>query len=592
MRSNKLSARQRHASRSQSSTKDLDKKMIKREENMRDLLLRKDNGKEELSTVRKTLKRKNEDYRHLRMTVSVDPKRRSAFQESRSKRTRRNTRPSFDTMEFAPTSLTSTEEDQDYQRKEDSKLELSDNYNQNSNTASNGFNQNTSSSLSGKAATKDSSSSKVSSKNSQAENVASKDANSSANSSNGTPDEAETEEVKSNVKSKAIINHDWCACCGGTGQLVCCEDCANSFHFSCIEPPVMSEAELADIWRCRSCEPYKYSEEEEKEFQTTLFAPMFAFLASSNPSAFKLPLNLRKMFDQVQETEEGEFEDQFMKIKRVNDDKKVSLCYKCQNSDLEKPLAHCAECDTCWHIDCLLDPLESVPEGYWICPLHMSELEEAPRPVKAPILTTVLLPRNVTNCGDIEILDEDDSPNNSKVDSKEASQTDDNPDSVRIEPEGYNYSDEETVHEVKYVAQTQLDAQGNIYKKLPKKKSQAQNDRIVYQIPARTIKLDFINTIYGMKNDNYNYKTNLEAEVIGVLNELADKPDKDREAVRNLMTLKLQGPAVDKATAKRNMAILVEAALNNDDEVGQMTAIKKLMLEKGKDRLMKMLMNN
>ena len=43
-------------------------------------------------------------------------------------------------------------------------------------------------------------------------------------------------------------------------------------------------------------------------------------------------------------------------------------CVGCGARDREEALLLCDNCDDAWHLDCLQDELEGVPEGEWNCP--------------------------------------------------------------------------------------------------------------------------------------------------------------------------------------------------------------------------------
>jgi hypothetical protein len=44
------------------------------------------------------------------------------------------------------------------------------------------------------------------------------------------------------------------------------------------------------------------------------------------------------------------------------------VCEKCKGGHLEERMIICDRCDKGWHTFCLSPPLESVPEGEWVCP--------------------------------------------------------------------------------------------------------------------------------------------------------------------------------------------------------------------------------
>lgn len=48
-------------------------------------------------------------------------------------------------------------------------------------------------------------------------------------------------------------NHDCCDACGEGGELLCCDDCPASFHFSCHAPPLEEEDIPMGDWTCLRC---------------------------------------------------------------------------------------------------------------------------------------------------------------------------------------------------------------------------------------------------------------------------------------------------------------------------------------------------
>lgn len=582
--------RPRHAHKSDADADLVDQQYAAREARMRDRLLRREPSKEQPSNIRKTPKRGKEDYRHSRLVLLAEPKRRDSFESPNSKRVRRSARPSF---EHEP-----DEEASSMPALEDGS----------------------------------SGSPRARKKNSKSAESAESASDTEPPSRLSSPDPATDAEVGA-PQSSGIVNNDWCASCGGSGVLLCCEGCANSFHFSCTQPPIMSESEISgEVWKCRKCAPVPLADDEKRDVDCTLFASMIPVFASSNPTTFKLPRDLRIMFEEVEETKTGELKTKYMISKRpIHEDGlhdkngRVLLCYTCQGSGLSCPLAKCAECDAAWHIDCLTPPLSAAPRGYWVCPLHASTVAGYPRKPKTPIQRRVILPRNVKNDGNIEVVDGDsfdddstaadmtstaaiDSLDTNGEDAHDITENDDetagagscvpeeldnslSETNLRVLADEYEeLQSEDEVRQVKFPAESHVDEDGLIYHHSTRQRMAENNDKVLFQVPARTIKLDFIEAVRDLRSDPY--KPDLRSEIMGALNELASKPDSEKEVVRDLASLKLQGPAVDVALARKNMCTLVEAALNSEDEIGQIAAIRKLMLEKGKDKLMRMLLNS
>lgn len=409
---------------------------------------------------------------------------------------------------------------------------------------------------------------------------------------------AEAEQHSGTEKNKVgIVNNDFCNACGGTGDLLCCETCVRSFHFSCIDPPVMDVKEIEEEeWSCRACKPLVPTEDDRKKFEETFFEPLIMASMGQNASAFQLPVNLREMFAHVDFTRYGEFLDEASKtphappVHRIqNREGEVLLCFKCRGNGLnDRSLAVCSKCEQPWHIDCLDPPLESTPYGFWVCPLHAGRQSDLiPRRVRNPQVMRVKLPRNVPNNGDIEIEEEEDEEEREKNHEPAAAKAAaDKGASGRTLTT--DFDQEDTVSKVYFGPQSRVAKDGTVVGKIPRQHPKGfEQDRIVHKISARTIKLDFLDAV--LKTRSAPFRESSASDFMLGLNLLADKPQSECEAVRNLMLLNVSGPTVSTARAKENLNTLVEAALDDDNELGQIAAIRKLMKEKGKERLLELL---
>lgn len=106
-------------------------------------------------------------------------------------------------------------------------------------------------------------------------------------------------------------NQDFCAACGGSGLLVCCDGCDRSFHLACLDPPLVKGAhELDEPWFCYVCvnrRPATEDSEPKKKKKTGLFAPLFNDLDKCNPQNFALPSEIRDYFEGVGTAKDGAF---------------------------------------------------------------------------------------------------------------------------------------------------------------------------------------------------------------------------------------------------------------------------------------------
>ncbi|KAI2472067.1 hypothetical protein F4781DRAFT_48354 [Annulohypoxylon bovei var. microspora] len=182
-------------------------------------------------------------------------------------------------------------------------------------------------------------------------------------------------------------NDDSCYTCGGNGELVCCDGCNYSFHFLCIDPP-MDEGRMPDEWYCNECK-HRYSPPFGGEYQGALRS-LFTVLDRKNTRAFRLPEDVRELFEDVRTGPEGEYEEavppkpktskkgveeafDFFKVK--NADGPV-LCFHCHKATSEnRPMVPCSVCGLNWHLECLDPPLAVPPvPRTWRCPCHVEDM--------------------------------------------------------------------------------------------------------------------------------------------------------------------------------------------------------------------------
>ena len=101
-------------------------------------------------------------------------------------------------------------------------------------------------------------------------------------------------------------NVDYCTACSGNGQLLCCDGCTRSFHFTCLDPPMDPNRPPEGEWYCYICESRR---DPQPKPPRGLFAALLAVLEKKNPIAFNLPYDIRDYFEGVKTGEEGEYEE-------------------------------------------------------------------------------------------------------------------------------------------------------------------------------------------------------------------------------------------------------------------------------------------
>ncbi|GLB18140.1 hypothetical protein AtubIFM61612_008031 [Aspergillus tubingensis] len=183
-------------------------------------------------------------------------------------------------------------------------------------------------------------------------------------------------------------NNDFCHNCNGSGQLLCCDGCPNSFHFSCLNPPLDPANPPEGDWFCPKC---------------SLSKPMTSLLGSLDNAPQKdylLPLGIRDYFTGVATGEEnkydevvplpkfyprrgarhGRYDDPY--LLRTQDSKgNVILCAACgRTSGGRQPIIQCDYCPCAFHMDCCDPPMPMPPiqkggsnrrNHSWMCPNHV-----------------------------------------------------------------------------------------------------------------------------------------------------------------------------------------------------------------------------
>ncbi|EIW68367.1 hypothetical protein TREMEDRAFT_32134 [Tremella mesenterica DSM 1558] len=250
-------------------------------------------------------------------------------------------------------------------------------------------------------------------------------------------------------KSKAtdeIPNQDFCSACRGIGKFLCCDGCPRSFHFMCLDPPLLiDQLPEEETWYCRKCraerdkaENASPAKEKEKELKPipACFKLLTKKLEEENPVQFRLPDDIRHYFSgEVQEGPGGEYVDHeetrtridrkgFQEERdgtRLRDGKRPVSCYQCGGSSIPlgslitdpgiawRQIVSCDYCALHWHLDCLTPPLASMPNSgrKWMCPNHVEQAMARRRTVKSGLETIDVESVGTPNNGNILILPDD-----------------------------------------------------------------------------------------------------------------------------------------------------------------------------------------
>ncbi|KAB2579862.1 Uncharacterized protein DBV05_g1472 [Lasiodiplodia theobromae] len=280
-------------------------------------------------------------------------------------------------------------------------------------------------------------------------------------------------------------NDDFCSACGFSGLLLCCDGCDKAFHLTCCDPPLEDTPD--EKWLCHLCAAKSNSALRES-VPFSLFGPLMATINKRNPTVFALPKRIQDHFEGVRADKEGAYEevqatkplnkgrggwDEVPDNTRLLDTKgNAILCVQCGKSSLNKQqIIQCDICNANWHLDCLDPPMANPPpipfnsrhRNVWKCPRHIDRDLRAIEPTvssalgstrifrirkpKNPNIVDVNMRRGFRNNGIIEVADES--------------------------------SDSEKEFE-----------------------SNDDEDGVVYRLPVKGIKLDFISKVKKMRMDD------------------------------------------------------------------------------------------
>ncbi|OKL57642.1 hypothetical protein UA08_06983 [Talaromyces atroroseus] len=195
-------------------------------------------------------------------------------------------------------------------------------------------------------------------------------------------------EAAASSQDESLDNNDYCRQCQRSGSLLCCDGCVNSYHFSCLEPP-LDPAHLPEgQWFCPSCQ------------MRNSFGSLVKNIAEGEQD-FQLPVHIREYYQGVQTGKGGVYQQVVANLRsgthgrgrregkaeqeyltRLFDAKgKLIVCIACGlTSNGTRPMIQCDFCPCWWHIDCTDPPLPGAPRQQypsdktyhnWMCPNHI-----------------------------------------------------------------------------------------------------------------------------------------------------------------------------------------------------------------------------
>lgn len=158
-----------------------------------------------------------------------------------------------------------------------------------------------------------------------------------------------------------LPNNDVCDSCGLGGELLCCDNCPNTLHLTCVNPPL--DAIPEGEWYCQKCRKTK-----KESPNSGLFSKGVAALESSNPSVFMLPDTL---YRDVYVTYPSHYPYLLPNKKRVRTHDK--RCRYCEQEVFDNQGAFCSKCTKSYHLWCVEPPLLCPPTADWECEDHKTK---------------------------------------------------------------------------------------------------------------------------------------------------------------------------------------------------------------------------
>lgn len=198
-------------------------------------------------------------------------------------------------------------------------------------------------------------------------------------------------------------NNDYCHNCNKSGQLLCCDGCVRSFHFSCLNPPLDPADPPEGEWYCPKCSisrPFRSllgamnKRVHDKEFALSSDLKDYfegVGTAHRNPTRYEAvaPSFPRIAPRTLRGSRHADYSDPNLRRlyeKLPNNDKETLIfCIVCGKTSVHgKPIIQCDFCPCSYHLDCTEPmlanpPIQSCitninqqpdPHRYWMCPNH------------------------------------------------------------------------------------------------------------------------------------------------------------------------------------------------------------------------------
>jgi hypothetical protein len=183
-------------------------------------------------------------------------------------------------------------------------------------------------------------------------------------------------------------NNDFCRQCQRSGSLLCCDGCVNSYHFSCLDPPLDPAHPPEGEWFCPSCQMrnsfgslVKNIRDAEHDFQLPVdIREYYQGVATGKGGVYQQVVANLRPGTHGRGKREGRSEQEYL-TRQFDAKGKLIVCIACGlTSNGVRPLVQCDYCPCWWHIDCTDPPLPGPPKQQqssektyhnWMCPNHI-----------------------------------------------------------------------------------------------------------------------------------------------------------------------------------------------------------------------------
>ncbi|CAG8108587.1 unnamed protein product [Penicillium olsonii] len=189
-------------------------------------------------------------------------------------------------------------------------------------------------------------------------------------------------------------NSDECHQCGKGGNLICCETCPNSYHFTCLDPPLNPKNPPEGEWHCPKCQV------------RNSFTTLLAHGKKAKKTEFSLPQDIKERFlgvgegvvydpDYARNPKHQRYYRETphlprltkppkhdvlisyadpMLLRDVDNKGQKIICMKCGQTSNGRPIITCDYCPCRFHLDCLDPPRAQPPNPKtgWMCPNHVT----------------------------------------------------------------------------------------------------------------------------------------------------------------------------------------------------------------------------